>query len=122
MELIKGKSYLIKGFKDKQTAKELAIFNVVFPQYALFDGEFLLLKDITSNSQQYSLNHFDLSKLKKSKPNTLEIYPYRGGFRYRKIAANGKVLNHHYNTVAGAKKGAEAERKFWENFKIIVKK
>lgn len=62
-----------------------------------------------------------LHELKKPKQNTLEIYPYRGGFRYRKIAANGKVLNHHYNTVAGAKKGAEAERKFWENFKIVKK-
>lgn len=41
--------------------------------------------------------------------------------REPKIAANGKVLNHHYNTVAGAKKGAEAERKFWENFKIVKK-
>lgn len=64
----------------------------------------------------------DEFNLLNTKPATLEIYPYRGGFRYRKIAANGKVLNHHYNTVAGAKKGAEAERKFWENFKIIVKK
>lgn len=64
----------------------------------------------------------DCEEIKELRQNTLEIYPYRGGFRYRKIAANGKVLNHHYNTVAGAKKGAEAERKFWENFKIVVKK
>lgn len=67
-------------------------------------------------------NHLiKIEDCKEVKPNTLEIYPYRGGFRYRKIAANGKILNHHYNTVAAAKKGAEAERKFWENFKVVYK-
>lgn len=62
-----------------------------------------------------------LKLAKEPRTATLEIYPYRGGFRYRKIAANGKILNHHYNTVAAAKKGAEAERKFWENYKIVKK-
>lgn len=119
MELVKGKSYLVKGFKDKQTKELLSQFKVKFPQHAIFNGEGLLLKDNQGDNEEYSLNHFDLNKL--SKPNTLEIYPYRGGFRFRKIAANGKVLNHHYQTKQGAKKGAEAERKFWENYKIVIK-
>ena len=52
---------------------------------------------------------------------TLEIYKTKKGLSYRKIASNGKILNHQYNTMAGLKKGIEAEKRFWSNYKIVKK-
>lgn len=119
MKLIKGQYYTITEMENHYESQK-SIYKIKLPQKVLFDGNGFIVEDKDGLSS-YAVSRFKF-KPAHHKPNTLEIYPYRGGFRYRKIAANGKVLNHHYNTVAGAKKGAEAERKFWENFKIIVKK
>ena len=123
MELIKGKKYLIKGFKDKATVKELSSFGVKFPQEALFDGEYFILQD-NAGSYEYCVSHFDLNKVKLVKDTsqaTLEIYKTKKGLSYRKIASNGKVLNHQYNTMARLNKGIEAEKRFWENYKVVTK-
>lgn len=116
MKLIKGQYYTITKMENHYESQK-SIYKIKLPQKVLFDGVGFIVKDKDGLSS-YAPSRF---KFKAPKPNTLEIYPYRGGFRYRKIAANGKILNHHYNTVAAAKKVAEAERKFWENFKIVKK-
>ena len=123
MKLIKGKKYLIKGFKDKATGKLLSSYDVKFPQEALFDGEYFILQDNTG-SYEYAVSHFDLNKVKlvkETRTATLEIYKTKKGLSYRKIASNGKVLNHQYNTMAGLNKGIEAEKRFWENYKVVTK-
>ena len=123
MKLIKGKKYLIKGFKDKATGKLLSSYDVKFPREALFDGEYFILQDNTG-SYEYAVSHFDLNKVKlvkETRQATLEIYKTKKGLTYRKIASNGKVLNHQYNTMAGLKKGIEAEKRFWSNYKIVKK-
>lgn len=116
MKLVKGRYYTItqmeRGYEGMQS-----VYNIKLPQKVLFNGAGFLVKDKDGLSS-YGSSRF---KFKGIKPATLEIYPYRGGFRYRKIAANGKVLNHHYQTKQGAKKGADAEKRFWENYKIVYK-
>lgn len=116
MKLIKGKKYVITGASsvDPKFVEEQG---VKFPQTVLFNGDWLCVKDkygVREWSQRYFI-------LKETRTATLEIYKTKRGLSYRKIASNGKVLNHQYNTMAGLKKGIEAEKRFWENYKIVKK-
>lgn len=89
-------------------------------------GKFLLPIEIKWDSasekdgtEPCSRDEFEVVKTPRQA--TLEIYKTKKGLSYRKIASNGKILNHQYNTMAGLKKGIEAEKRFWENYKIVTK-
>ena len=116
MKLIKGNNYVITGASDIKPdfVKEQG---VKFPQTVLFDGEWLIVKDIDGFSG-WAKEHFILKIPRQA---TLEIYKTKKGLSYRKIASNGKVLNHQYNTMARLNKGIEAEKRFWENYKVVTK-
>ena len=116
MKLIKGKKYLITGASDIKP-DFVKKCEVKFPQTVLFNGEWLIVKDIDGFSG-WSKEFF---VLKCDRQATLEIYKTKKGLTYRKIASNGKVLNHQYNTMAGLNKGIEAEKRFWENYKVVTK-
>ena len=116
MKLIKGKKYVITG-ASKVNPKFVKEQGVKFPQTVLFDGYWLMVKD-KDGINGWAKEHFIL---KEARPATLEIYKTKKGLTYRKIASNGKVLNHQYNTMAGLNKGIEAEKRFWENYKVVTK-
>lgn len=73
------------------------------------------------NQKEGDTEPCNAGELKVIKQATLEIYKTKKGLSYRKIASNGKVLNHQYNTMAGLNKGIEAEKRFWSNYKIVKK-
>ena len=116
MKLIKGKKYVITG-ATKLDPKFIKKCEVKFPQTVLFDGYWLMVKD------KDGINGWAKEKfiLKIPRQATLEIYKTKKGLSYRKIASNGKILNHQYNTMAGLNKGIEAEKRFWENYKVVTK-
>ena len=116
MKLIKGKKYVITG-ASKVNPKFVKEQGVKFPQTVLFDGRWLIVKG-EEGVDGWAKEHF---VLKGDRQATLEIYKTKKGLSYRKIASNGKVLNHQYNTMAGLNKGIEAEKRFWENYKIVKK-
>ena len=115
-KLIKGKKYLITGASDIKP-DFVKKCEVKFPQTVLFNGEWLIVKDIDGFSGWAK----EFFVLKCDRQATLEIYKTKKGLSYRKIASNGKILNHQYNTMAGLKKGIEAEKRFWENYKVVTK-
>lgn len=123
MKPIEGNIYLIQGFKDKATEKELSSFDVKFPQKAKFDGECFILKDNTG-TYEYSVKHFDLNKLELVNPLTVQFIPRtRKGVKYFqiKMSKNGKVFNHQYNSKQGAKKSFESLVNDIKNDNFIVK-
>ena len=61
-------------------------------------------------------------RIKAPKPATIEVMPYKKGFRLGFKAANGKILNHEFNTVAGAKRGIKAFEKLLDNYTIVTPK
>ena len=56
---------------------------------------------------------------KEPKTATIEIYKSRGQFKFRVKGANGKTLNHLFNSKQGAKKGIAALAKALSNYKVI---
>ena len=60
-----------------------------------------------------------LKLIKEPKTQTIEIYKIRGEFKFRVKGANGKTLNHLFNSKQGCKKGIEALAKAMSNYKIV---
>lgn len=116
MKLIKGKKYVITGFKDSINAKELRKEGIKFPQIVKHDASsFFSLKDKGGEGQYFTWRF----TVEPFIPATIEIYKSRGAFTYRVKGANGAVLNHKYDTKQGCKKGILALKKALENYKIV---
>lgn len=114
MELIKGKKYVVTGFKDAEQKKECRGFGIKFPQTVVYYGGFFKLKDKDGEG-----SYFTWRFLIETNPATIEIYKSRGQFTFRVKGANSKTLNHLFNTKQGCKKGIEALKKALENHKIV---
>ena len=115
MKLIKGKKYVITGFKDADNKKECRGFGIKFPQKVEYNGSgFFKLKDKDGEG-----SYFTCRFLIETSPATIEIYKSRGQFTFRVKGANGKKLNHLFNSKQGCKKGILALKKAMENYKIV---
>ena len=121
MKLIKGKKYVITGYKNEEEKKLNHGLGIKFPQTVEHDGsKFFSLKDKDGESYYFTWR-FTVKEIKVKEPKTatIEIYKSRGQFKFRVKGANSKTLNHLYNTKQGCKKGIEALKKAMENYKII---
>jgi uncharacterized protein YegP (UPF0339 family) len=117
MKLIKGKKYIITGFKDSINEKVLRKEGIKFPQEVLCLGSsFFEVKDKSGLSHYFTWRF----KVKEVRPTpTIEIYKSRGQFKFRVKGANSKTLGHLFNTKQGAKKGIAALKKALSNYKVI---
>lgn len=116
MKLIKGKKYVITGYKNEKERKINHGFGVKFPQTVEYDGSgFFILKDKSGSSIYFTWRF----AIKDFYSGTIEIYPSRGQFKFRVKGANSKTLNHLYNSKQGCKKGIEALAKAMSYYKII---
>lgn len=61
----------------------------------------------------------NLRLFEQPKTPTIEIYKSRGQFTFRVKGANGKKLNHLFQTKQGCKNGILALKKALENYKIV---
>lgn len=60
-----------------------------------------------------------LKLLRQPQTPTIEIYKSRGQFTFRVKGANGKKLNHLFDSKQGCKNGILALKKALENYKIV---
>lgn len=119
-ELIQGKKYVITGAKSTYPMG----CGIKFPQTVVCvrepDGLWLRVKGyngVESWSAKWFKYHMAEEQAK------IEIYSYKGGFKFRIRAANGKLTNHTHNSVAGAKKGIKALKDALETGVIkVIKK
>lgn len=116
-ELIQGKKYVITQTDD--TDKHPEKMGVKYPQTVVYDEGYFWVKDKNGFSSWWP-GWFDYHRADAP---TVEIYPYKGGFKFRVRAANGKLTNHTYNSVGAAKKGINALKNALETGVIkVIKK
>jgi uncharacterized protein YegP (UPF0339 family) len=74
---------------------------------------------VSAKDDNYWFQNEEDLKLYDPNPATIEIYKSRGQFKFRVKGANGKTLNHLFNSKQGAKKGIAALAKALSNYKVI---
>lgn len=116
-KLVKGKRYVITGAAGSEEEKRFILKNEVkFPQTVEYNGECFLVKD-ESGISRWDSSYFTFKKYTRMP--TVEIHKNRKGHYYTVKGANGKKLNHDYNSKRGCLNGIEALRRAMADFEIV---
>ena len=114
-KLIDGKRYVITG-AEENFMKSYKDYDLKFPQTVKYDGDFFQIKTKLGNAlfepQSFIFKEFP----RKAK---VEIHKNRKGHYYTVKGANGKKLNHDYNSKRGCLNGIEALRQAMADFEIV---
>lgn len=116
-KLIKGRKYVITGAADDQQLKEMTKRGgVKFPQTVLFNGVHFEVKD-SDGVCKWDVSFFTYKEYIR-KP-IVEVHKNRKGHYFTVKGANGKVLNHSFNSKRGCLNGIEALRRAMVDFEIL---
>lgn len=116
-KLIKGRKYVITGAADGENLRAtVKAYGVKFPQVVSYDGECFDVKD-NDGISHWSVTFFTYKR--NYKVAKVEIHKNRKGHYYTVKGANGKVLNHSYNSKRGCLNGIEALRRAMADFEIV---
>ena len=116
-KLIKGRKYVITGTSDGENLRAtVKAYGVKFPQVVSYDGEGFYVKD-NDGLYRWGIGYFTFEEYRR-KP-TIELRKNRKGHYYTVKGANGKVLNHSYNSKRGCLNGIEALRRAMADFEIV---
>ena len=117
-KLIKGRKYVITGSADDHESARLCRYHKVkFPQAVVWNGEYFLVKDARGDDKEWLCSYFTYKH--NSKPAKVELRKNRKGHYFTVKSANGKVLNHSFNSKRGCLNGIEALRRAMVDFEIL---
>lgn len=114
-KLIKGRKYMITG-AAKGHKQDLKDSRIKYPQTVVFDGDVFDVKNGGGAYEGWFPYRFTY---RAQKLPTVELHKNRKGHYFTVKAANGKKLNHSFNSKRGCLNGIEALRRAMADFEIV---